>query len=292
MMIRVLVVSNPTIDHVLTSEGDKQVRVGGPGFYAGLYSSIIGSLVYAYGSARPQHVEFIRRAYNKVGVKALIKPGQCTQEFDLIYTRGSRIVRSRSYCPLPSNNSLNKLGLFDVVIWSPTLIVENGDLAFLTPVFDGFLAVDVQGVARSRRFIADFFRVAYRCEVDVIHGDVNEVSILLGLERGENLKEKLELLPCREVIVSNGRESLLVRNERGYVYKVDPPMRVQERESTGAGDVLLATFSVLRTKMNLEESIKLAVSIATLHVHALNYGDGFSAEDAKKFSAKVKIGRI
>ncbi len=291
-MIRVLVISNPTIDHVLTSEGEKQVRVGGPGFYAGLYSSIIGSLVYAYGSARPQHAEFIRIAYDKAGVKALIKPGNCTQEFDLIYTSGSRIVRPRSYCSLPSNNLLDKLGLFDVIIWSPTLIVESEDLSFLTPVFNSFLAVDVQGVARSRRFITDFLRAAHRCEVDVIHGDVNEVSILLGLERGENLKEKLELLPCREVIVSNGKESLLVRNEKGYVYKVDPPIRVQERESTGAGDVLLTTFSVLRTKMGLEESIKLAVSIATLHVRALNYGNGFSAEDAKNFSARVKIERI
>ena len=290
-MKRLLVLSNPTIDYIVY-KGYGEVRAGGPGLYCGLYAGLYGYEPLVYGLLSPRDYSFIMSEYSKANVKLECDFASSTQKFMLIYCRGgSRVELSLSDCfatkPLHRIEQLTRFS--EVVIWSPTIAYEGVELELPQRAYsDQVVSVDLQGVARRPKYLPRVLKRLWRVEADYVHASISEVERLFG----QRVDRIADILLCREVLISNGDRELVIVESGSRVWGAKPPIRVRG-ESTGAGDVLLSVYSILRREYSLERAVRNAVANASLHVKSLNNpGYRFGLREVEEYAGMISIYRL
>ncbi len=264
-----LVISNPTIDYVVVDR-ESRVRAGGPGLYCGLYAGFYGFKAVVYGLLNPRDYVFVSKEYSRVGVELKCDFSSVTQKFMLIYLRsGDRIDSPLTSCvEVKSLHKIERLAINSrVVLWSPTIAYDGVELEVpLRTHDDQVISIDLQGVARRPKHLPRILRRALRVEVDYVHASLSEFKALFGEISFEELPG---ILSCREALISNGGRELFIIDSKPSVWVVKPPVTING-DSTGAGDVLLSIYSILRCNYGFERAVRIAVSNATLHVKSLN----------------------
>ncbi|ASJ07903.1 carbohydrate kinase [Thermococcus siculi] len=141
-----------------------------------------------------------------------------------------------------------------------------------------FVAADVQGFIRDPEVgklrLKDIRGSTFE-GLKVLHADVVEIGFVSGLR-----PESVEVL-----LISNGsEEGRAYLRGRAYLFR---PARVPVDESTGAGDVFLATFSYFYTQCPFIQALKRAGAYTALFLKHRDFH--FSMEDVDELALKVGV---
>ncbi len=212
----IIVVGNPTIDKVVSRDGNVHLSFGGPPYYIGLALAELGYRPLAIGVVGEKEKGAVEELLGSIGVVPRLIPSDETTMFELDYTYVPRRVR---------------------LIKKPAMRVNaipRGRLCIVAPVLDEALdaspncrlnALDAQGFIRSG---------VWRGweEYDIVHISVDDMEF-----DGDYLRR-----------MSRGRMVLYTLGSQGlYIYSHGEAMRLEvdgvEGDETGAGDTFLAVFS-------------------------------------------------
>ncbi|CCC82707.1 PfkB family carbohydrate kinase [Thermoproteus tenax] len=215
--MRSIVIANPTIDYVITSEGVAR-RMGGPPYFMGMALTALGYDVEAVGVVGPEDRKFIEEELSRIGVRPKLIEGDATTVFELDYRvrpRASRALR---------RPTVKISGTFE----APLIIInpvydEIGRVDFYADIS----AVDLQGFIRSR---------TEPLEADILHFSDDDVA----LEPRDILKFNDK---WRIVLYTRGALGAYMAVNKRIFYAHSASIDVED--TTGSGDIFLAVFAAV-----------------------------------------------
>ena len=275
--MRCLLVGHLVIDTIL--KGSKsELRIGGGVYYSAMaLARFCGvEILTSLGSDfRGEWLDELRER----GIKLRVIPSEESTRYELRYLDSNRrtlrlLSRASPISDFPS-------GRYDVVLLNPVANEVPAEAVERLKATTNFLAADVQGFIRApeigevrlQRIDASFLR-----GLRVIHADVSEMDYLGNLKAGE----------VEVFLASNGpEEGLAYLRGRPYSYR---PVRVEVEESTGAGDVFLASFVYFYTQCPFVQALKRANAFTALF---LKYrGFDFPMEEVNELAKRVSVKRL
>ncbi|WP_366078458.1 carbohydrate kinase, partial [Thermococcus sp.] len=156
----------------------------------------------------------------------------------------------------------------------PSLVSEALDRGKLVVVdAQGFIRTFRDGRVGLRELDASFLR-----GVGVVHAEKGEAEYLRNLSPGD----------VESLLITNGPNPG-VAYHRGRAYRFHP-VKIEVEESTGAGDVFLASFSGFRLQCPFVQSLRRALAFTALFLEMRSIG--FSMDEVNRLSLKARVEHI
>ncbi len=292
-----LLFSNPTIDYIYkTEEKPPIIRIGGPGYYSSIYTSTLNDRLVLVGKANYIDKPFIEKHFAKTdNIYLHIIPGECTQKYLLLYlSTKKRIALPINKCPLPEYRELLHMKKYlspeNTIIWNPTIITEKSDIDSLLYLrkWGKTLSLDLQGITREERHLSDLLAIIKNLSPKIIHSELNEINKITQITN-TSITKLIKLLSTESIILSNGGGSLLFYYKKKKK-RVTPPFNANVIDTTGAGDVLLYSYTVFLEKENEIDAIRKAVATASLHVLKVNRKlSSITIDLIEEYAGKVRV---
>ncbi|NJE09496.1 carbohydrate kinase [Thermococcus sp. MAR1] len=215
----------------------------------------------------------------ELGIKLRIIPSNESTSYELRYIDANRrklrlLSRAPPIVDVPG-------GDYDMVMLNPVTGEIPPESATKFKKLSNFLVADVQGFIRApevgpvrlREIDASFLR-----GMRVLHADLTETRYLTNFSPGD-----VEVL-----LISKGAEpGFAYLKSRGYRYR---PIQMDIEESTGAGDVFLASFSYFYSQCPFIQALKKANAFTALFLKHRDFS--FSMEDVNELAMRVAVERL
>ena len=274
--MKCLVVGHLVIDRIV--RGKKvDIRIGGGAYYSALALSRFCEVEILTSVGRDFPKEWLDEL-ERAGISLRVFPSQSSTSYELRYLDGNR----RELRLLSRAGDIEEVeiesGEFDLVLLNPVA----GEISTRTvsklistkmPVsvdVQGFIRVPEIGPLRLRKIDASFLKGA-----KVLHSDEAELSYLLNLSPSD-----VEVL-----LLSRGPEpgTAYMRGESYKYY----PLKVDVLESTGAGDVFLASFTYFYLRCPFVQALKRANAFTSLFLKKKRFD--FSMDEVNRSAREVRV---
>ncbi len=272
--MKCLVVGHITRDVILHG-GARTERIGGGAYYSAIAATRFCDVEILTSIGRDIPRGWLE-SLSERGIKLHISPSPTSTVYELRYFDDGRrnlrlLSRATSIDTVPE-------GRYDVVIINPVAGEITPKLLEELKEKAEFLALDVQGFIRrkkpgkveSKEIDASRLKGA-----DVLHADVSELGHLKNFDPSD-----VDVL-----LVSSGPES-----GKAYLHGIPYryyPLKIDVKESTGAGDVFLAAFTGFHRSCSFIQAIKRANAFTALFLKYRNLG--FCMTDVSELAAKVRV---
>ncbi|NJE05025.1 carbohydrate kinase [Thermococcus sp. M36] len=275
--MKCLLVGHLVID-IIVRDAKPETRIGGGAYYSAvaLANFCDVEVLTSVGDDFPDEwLEALERA----GIKLRALPSDKSTSYELRYLDPNRRTLRLLSRATPISKAPTKR--YDMVLLNPVANEIPPDIVEKLKKKTAFLAADVQGFIRTPRpgnVMLQKADVSFLKGLKVVHADTSEMDYL------KNLKpEEVEVF-----LASNGPETgfAYFRGSR-YAYR---PVRVEVKESTGAGDVFLASFSYFYTRCPFVQALKRANAFTALFLEHRAFN--FSEDDVNKLAMKVGVEKL
>ena len=271
--MRCLVVGHLVIDRIVRKDRE-ELRIGGGAYYSALaLSRFCGvKVVTSVGEDFPRKwLEELK----KRGIAVEVLPSAESTSYELRYLDGNR-RKLRLLSRAKPIASVNAEG-FDLVVLnpvareiSPALVSRLAEKHFVATDVQGFIREPVPGPLRLRSIDGSFLR-----GVKVLHADINEFRCVKGLNPSDV-----------EVLLLSDGPNPGTAYLRGRAYSFEP-LRVDVPESTGAGDVFLASFAYFYRKYPFVQALKRAAAFTALFLERRDFG--IPEEEIGKAAMRIRV---
>ncbi|WP_456366897.1 carbohydrate kinase [Thermococcus sp.] len=273
--MRCLVVGHVVRD-VIRKGSKVEERLGGGAYYSALALSRFCTVeILTSFSSLPE--EWMGEL--EVIGKLRVVQSDSTTTYELTYTSPSErtlrlLERAEGIGSLPPGN-------YDLILINPVASEVSPRLVSEALERGKLVALDVQGFLRTfrhgevvlRELDASFLRGA-----GVLHAERGELEHLRNLSPGD----------VESLLVTDGPRPGIAHH-RGRAYRFHP-VEVEVEESTGAGDVFLASFSGFYLQCPFVQSLKRALAFTALFLERRSID--FSMEDVGRLSLEAKVEHI
>ncbi len=274
--MKCLVVGHLVIDKIV-GKGRSETRMGGGAYYSALALSRFCrvKVVTSVGSDFPQ--EWLDELRER-GISIEILPSVESTSYELRYIDGNRRVLTLLSRAEPIREL--KVGNFDLVLLnpvageiSPELVAELAGKRFIAADVQGFIREPAPGSLRLKPIDGAFLK-----GVRVLHADLTEFEYVKGLSPSD-----VEVL-----LLSDGpNPGIAYFMGKKYRFK---PVRVNVPESTGAGDVFLASFSYFHMRCPFVQALKRAIAFTALFLERRNFDA--TDEEIGEMAMKVSVEKL
>ncbi|ASJ05091.1 PfkB family carbohydrate kinase [Thermococcus barossii] len=214
-----------------------------------------------------------------LGIRLKLLPSENSTSYELRYLDANRrelrlLSRAAPIRDVPS-------GSYDMVMLNPVAGEISPEDAsrfkrlsdYIIADVQGFVRVPETGPVRFKNINASFLR-----GISVLHADLKETRHLRNFNPGD----------VEVFLVTNGAQPgfAYLRGKR-YTYR---PVEVDVEESTGAGDVFLASFAHFYSQCPFIQALKRASAFTALFLEHRDFS--FSMEDVDKLAMKVQVERL
>ncbi|NJE04460.1 carbohydrate kinase [Thermococcus sp. MV11] len=167
---------------------------------------------------------------------------------------------------------------YDMILLNPVAGEVPPESIELARERSSFVGADVQGFIRppepGRVKLKDIDGSVFR-GVKVLHGEASEMTLVKGIEPGD-----VEVL----LVSQGGDEGTAYLRGRKHVYR---PVKVAVDESTGAGDVFLASFSYFYRECPFVQALKRAAAFTALFLKHRHFS--FPLEEVNELAREVDV---
>ncbi|ASI99087.1 PfkB family carbohydrate kinase [Thermococcus celer] len=273
--MKCLLVGHLVIDRII--EGSRfETRIGGGAYYSAMALSRFCDVEVLTSVGEDFPGEWLEELRAR-GIRLRVIPSEESTSYELRYLDSNH----RELRLLSRAGDINEVpdGRYDMIILNPVAGEIPTDVVGRFKERAAFLAADVQGFIRNtlpggvklREVDASFLR-----GLNVVHSDLAEIDYLRNLE-----PDDVEVL-----LVTNGAEPGIAYR-KGRAYKFKPP-KVNIEESTGAGDVFLASFSYFYSRCPFIQALKKANAFTALFLKRRDLS--FSMDEVGELAMKVEVG--
>ncbi len=250
--------------HVTLDDIEGELMIGGPPNYGGI-------ILFDFFEIKPiiitscnpsDMTRFIRETQDKLNY--IVSLSKETTKFSF-----PRRGHEHQMELLTKADKIEAVVASDLAIVSPVCReVTNGVLKQIRSQ-SKFLAVDIQGFTRTGEigavkrgyFLSDYHAIE---SANLIKASDYELTFLLDLHHF-NRDELRQLLSSVEILVSRGRKGATIMHQ-GIKYDATAPS-VSYVNTTGAGDVLIATYAYLRAQdKSIKEALSYAIAVASVSI--------------------------
>ncbi len=281
-MYELIILTTPTLDNIIRPNMPPERRPGGPGIYLSKAGSLLGYRTLVLGGLNYRHLPPIERAHRENNADLLPEHTGCTQHYTLAYNhQGQRIALALNRCPLTRSprrafsrilHATLETGPHTPIVWAPLWgagAPEQQLLKLLLNHTPNPIVLDLQPLARDPRnsltLYIDALRSTRRTPT-IAHADRHEIRTICNRLGSSSLKECIRTLGVKELIISNGPHAVHLHTPHTRII-ARPPYIVENPDPTGAGEVLLSTYTILRSRGEPpREALEKAVETATRHV--------------------------
>ncbi|NJE60503.1 PfkB family carbohydrate kinase [Thermococcus sp. 21S7] len=214
-----------------------------------------------------------------LGIRLRVIPAEKSTSYELRYLDANRrklrlLSRAAPITDVPGGN-------YDMVMLNPVAGEILPESATKFKKLSDFLVADVQGFIRApqvgpvrlQEIDASFLR-----GVRVLHADLTETRYLANFGPGD-----VEVL-----LVTNGaRPGFAYLRGKEYTHL---PVEMDIEESTGAGDVFLASFAYFYSQCPFIQALKRANAFTALFLKHRNFS--FSMEEVNELAMRVAVERL
>ncbi|ASJ13049.1 PfkB family carbohydrate kinase [Thermococcus thioreducens] len=275
--MKCLLVGHLVIDTIVGGS-KSETRIGGGAYYSAITLSNFCDVevLTSVGEDFPDEWLDELRA---VGIKLRIIPSEKSTAYELRYLDVNwRELRLLSKAAPISKAPVKR---YDMVLLNPVANEIPPELVEKLKKKAVFLAADVQGFIRAPvpgNVMLQRTDVSFLKGLKAVHADISEMDYLKNLRPGE----------VEVFLASNGPETgfAYFRGSR-YAYR---PVRVEVKESTGAGDVFLASFSYFYTRCPFVQALKRANTFTALFLKHRSFS--FSMEEVNELAMKVSVKKL
>ncbi len=273
--MRCLVVGHVTRD-VIRKGSKVEERLGGGAYYSALALTKFCTveILTSFSSLPGGWMEELKR----IGELRVLQ-SDSTTTYELTYTSPSErtlrlLERAGEIGSLPAEK-------YDLVLINPVANEVPKSLVGKAAKIGKLVAVDAQGFLRTFKngeielteLDASFLR-----GIGVLHTEKGEVRYLRNISPGD----------ADSFLITDGPNPG-VAYHRGRAYRFHP-VKVEVEESTGAGDVFLASFSGFYLQCPFIQSLRRALAFTALFLERRSIS--FSMEDVGRLSLEAKVEHI
>ncbi|EEB73912.1 carbohydrate kinase [Thermococcus sp. AM4] len=271
-----LVVGHLVIDRIVR-DGRSETRIGGGAYYSALALSRFCRVKVVTSVGRDFPREWLEGLRER-GISLEVVPSEESTSYELHYIDGNRRVLTLLSRAEPIENVT--AGDFDLILLnpvagevSPELVRELAGRGFLAADVQGFIREPVPGPLRLKTIDGTFLR-----GMNVLHSDVGEFKHVRGINPSDVEVLLLSDGPNPGTAYFKGRE---------YRFK---PVKMDVPESTGAGDVFLASFSYFYLRCPFVQALKRATAFTALFLKRRD----FDAEDEEigRMAMRVSVEKV
>ncbi len=274
--MKCLVVGHLTRDIILHS-GVKVERLGGGAYYSAIAATKFCDVEILTSVGKDFPEEWLE-GLSRMGIGLHLLPSKVSTVYELHYLDNNRrdlrlLSRATPIDAIPE-------GRYDVVILNPVAGEIPPELLRRLTGRARLLAVDAQGFIREGRpgkVRLSHIDASFLKGIKVLHGDTSELGYLRNFAPSD-----VEVL-----LASSGPES-----GKAYLHGTPyryHPVRIDVRESTGAGDVFLAAFTGFYQHCPFIQAVKRANAFTALFLRHRNLE--FPMEDVGELAAEVRVER-
>lgn len=277
--MKCLVVGHLVIDRIVKGQ-EVEIRIGGGAYYSALALSKFCEVKVLTSVGRDFPREWLDEL-ERAGISLRVLPSQLSTSYELRYLDGNR----RELRLLSRAGNIEDIeiesGEFDLVLLNPVAGEVSPHtvsklISTKIPVsvdVQGFIRVPEIGPLRLRKIDASFLKGA-----KVLHSDEAEFRYLSGFSPSD-----VEVL-----LLSRGLEpGTAYLRGRSYRYY---PLKVDVSESTGAGDVFLASFTYFYLRCLFVQALKRANAFTSLFLKKKRFD--LSMEEICEGARGVKVERL
>ena len=252
-----------------------ETRIGGGAYYSAVALSDFCNVdvLTSYGEDFPR--EWIKNLREN-GIRVIAVPAEGSTIYRLEYLDANR----RELALLSKAEPIKELpgGGYDIIILNPvageigieTVKAARESGTLVAADVQGFIRQHTLGKVRVKGVPFEVFK-----GIHVLHADVSEIKHVNGLDPAG----------VGVLLISNGEErGTVYRKGREYRYR---PTTVQVEETTGAGDVFLATFTYFHHEYPFVQALKRAGALTALFLKYRHFD--FSGEEINKMAMRVHV---
>ncbi len=274
--MKCLVVGHLTRDIIIRGSNIEE-RVGGGAYYSAFALSKFCSPVILTSISQDFPKEWLE-TLESYGVEVIVFPSRETTTYELRYSNSNKrklrlLLRAGDIKKLPTEN-------YDIVLLNPVAgeipksVVESAKKRFPSVSADvqGFIREPITGEVRFKEINASFLE-----GLKVLHSDKDEFSYLNTLNPAN-----VEVL-----LISNGSNPGIAHH-LGISYSYWP-VKLDVPESTGAGDVFLASFTYFYKKHPFIEALRKANAFTALFLKYRHFE--FSMNEVNGLATSIFVER-
>lgn len=275
--MKCLLAGHLVIDRIIRGSRFER-RIGGGAYYSAITLANFCDVEVLTSVGKDFPDEWLDELTDR-GVRLRIIPAEKSTSYELRYLDANRrklrlLSRAAPITDVPG-------GDYDMVMLNPVAGEIPPESATKFKKLSNFLVADVQGFIRTpevgpvrlREIDASFLR-----GMRVLHADLTETRYLKNFNPSD-----VEVL-----LVTNGaRPGFAYLRGKGYTYR---PVEMEIEESTGAGDVFLASFAHFYSQCPFIQALKRANAFTALFLKHRDFS--FSMEEVNELAMRVAVERL
>ncbi|QDA31919.1 carbohydrate kinase [Thermococcus indicus] len=275
--MRCLIVGHLVRDIIVKGSGIEH-RIGGGAYYSAMALSRF-CRVEILTSVGRDFPESWLQGLEEAGIVLHTIPAESSTSYRLRYLDGN--TRELSLLSVAERITNMPHGSYDIIILNPVAGEVTPETVALAKRRSNFVVADVQGFIRSPhpgRLKLTGVDGGIFNGLKVLHSDVSEARLVRNLN-----PEGIEVL-----LISRGADvGQAYLRGRKYTYT---PARVAVEESTGAGDVFLASFSYFYHNCPFIQALKRASAFTALFLQRRSFD--FPMDEVNELAMRVKVERL
>ncbi|ANF22033.1 carbohydrate kinase [Thermococcus piezophilus] len=272
--MKCLLVGYLTAD-IIAKGSTNERRIGGGAYYSALALAKFCEVEILTSVGRDFPGEWLDGLRER-GIKVKAIPSEKSTTYELRYSDGNtRTLRLLGRAEPITEVSPNR---YDIVVLNPVANEIPPETVEAFKERTDFLVADVQGFIRAPQ-IGEVKLISIDASflkgIKVLHADISEIPYLKSLQ-----PKDVEVL-----LASNGPEpGRAYLRGKEYIYR---PAKFDVEESTGAGDVFLASFSYFYKSCPFIQALKRANAFTGLFLERRSFD--FSMEEVDELARRVKV---
>jgi sugar/nucleoside kinase (ribokinase family) len=273
--MKCLVVGHVTRD-LIHRGSTLEERLGGGAYYSALaLSKFCRVEILTSFSSLPE--DWVREL-EKIG-KLRVVPSEETTTYELNYFSGNeRTLRLLGRADEIDNLPEEK---YDVLTLNPVANEISPKVAREAREKGRLISADIQGFLRPKKpgpVVLAKRDLSFLKGFNVVHGDVREIEKAEGLELGA----------ADVLLVTNGSNpGMAYFGVQAYRFH---PILVDVPESTGAGDVFLASFSAFYSSSSFTQALKMALAFTALFL--VRRSTDFTMAEVEALAERAKVEKV
>ena len=274
--MKCLVVGHLVIDRIVRKDKE-ELRIGGGAYYSALALSSFCDVKVITSVGKDFPREWLEELTER-GIAVEVLPSAESTSYELRYLDGNR-RKLRLLSRAKPIASVNAEG-FDLVVLNPVadeippvLVSRLAEKHFVATDVQGFIREPIPGPLRLKPLDGSFLR-----GVRVLHSDINEFEYVKGLNPSD----------VGVLLLSDGPNPGTAYL-RGKAYSFEP-LRVDVPESTGAGDVFLASFAYFYRRCPFVQALKRAAAFTALFLERRDFD--IPDEEVGKTAMRVRVSKL
>lgn len=275
--MRCLIVGHLVRDIIVKGSGIEH-RMGGGAYYSAMALSRFCT-VEILTSVGEDFPESWLRELEEKGIVLHTIPAESSTSYRLHYLDGN--TRELSLLSVAERITDMPRGNYDIIILNPVAGEIPPETVALAKRRSNFVVADVQGFIRSPnpgRLKLTGIDGGIFNGLKVLHADVSEAQLVRNID-----PDRIEVL-----LISRGADvGQAYLRGRKYAYT---PARVAVEESTGAGDVFLASFAMFYHDCPFIQALKRASAFTALFLQRRSFD--FTMDEVNELARRVTVERI